>query len=339
MGSSSGSDSGSSSSDRSQFDVEAGLATESIMDYSVAEGGAGGDIEAYNEIMESAAASREADAAALTRETQNLKDYETQAYQNVSAIAVPTFEQGTGKFTGVETRGQGVVSGQEYNTANIKGYLLDSTISDKAKVDMLNQLQGIANSKYDTGKPNVDREAKAYIQENLEATLDNIKEDAFYNQYTNKIDADAATYVDTFRDQPLQTFAKSGFSLTGLVLKSAQDAYKNDQALRTLGYDGTRLKPNYADSGGVLTTEDYLKGQTLDSDAINQAIPVLPGLISGEALPTSVFQTFFGNVGQAGSDILNRYNTAKQNINLTVSAQNVSPSYGIFTEARKQGLI
>jgi len=339
MSSGSGSDSGSSSSDRSTADVESGLATESIMDYSVAEGGAGGDQEAYNEIMESAAASRESDAAALTRETQNLKDYETQAYQNVSAVAVPTFEQGTGKFTGVETRGEGVVSGQEYNTANIKGYLLDSTISDKAKVDMLNQLQGIANSKYDSGKPNVDREAKAYIQENLETTLDNIKEDAFYNQYTDKIDADAATYVDTFRDQPLQTFAKSGFSLTGLVVRSAQDAYKNDQALKTLGYDGRRLSPNYAETGGILTTEDYLKGQTLDSDAINQAIPVLPGLISGEALPTSVFQTFFGNVGQAGSDILNRYDTAKQNINLTVSAPNVSPSYGIFSEARKQGLI
>ena len=339
MSSGSGSDSGSSSSDRSTADVESGLATESIMDYSVAEGGAGGDQEAYNEIMESAAASRESDAAALTRETQNLKDYETQAYQNVSAVAVPTFEQGTGKFTGVETRGEGVVSGQEYNTANIKGYLLDSTISDKAKVDMLNQLQGIANSKYDSGKPNVDREAKAYIQENLETTLDNIKEDAFYNQYTDKIDADAATYVDTFRDQPLQTFAKSGFSLTGLVVRSAQDAYKNDQALKTLGYDGRRLSPNYAETGGILTTEDYLKGQTLNSDAINQAIPVLPGLISGEALPTSVFQTFFGNVGQAGSDILNRYDTAKQNINLTVSAPNVSPSYGIFSEARKQGLI
>ena len=73
MSSGSGSDSGSSSSDRSTADVESGLATESIMDYSVAEGGAGGDQEAYNEIMESAAASREADAAALTRETQNLK--------------------------------------------------------------------------------------------------------------------------------------------------------------------------------------------------------------------------------------------------------------------------
>lgn len=339
MSSGSGSDSGSSSSDRSQFDVEAGLATESIMDYSVAEGGAGGDIEAYNEIMESAAASRESDAAALTRETQNLKDYETQAYQNVSAVAVPTFEQGTGKFTGVETRGEGVVTGQEYNTANIKGYLLDSTISDKAKVDMLNQLQGIANSKYDSGKPNVDTEAKAYIQENLEATLDNIKKDSFYNQYTDEIDANAATYVDTFRDQPLQTFAKSGFSLTGLVVRSAQDAYKNDKALKTLGYDGRRLSPDYAQTGGILTTEDYLKGQTLDSDAINQAIPVLPGLISGESLPESVFQTFFGNVGQAGADILNRYDTAKQNINLTVSAPSVSPSYGIFTEARKQGLI
>jgi len=336
---SSGSGSDSSGSDRSTADVEAGLATESIMDYSVAEGGAGGDIEAYNEIMESAAASRESDAAALTRETQNLKDYETQAYQNVSAVAVPTFEQGTGKFTGVETRGEGVVSGQEYNTATIKGYLLDSTISDKAKVDMLNQLQGIANSKYDSGKPNVDIEAKAYIQENLEATLDNIREDVFYNQYTDKIDADAATYVDTFRDQPLKTFAKSGFSLTGLVVRSAQDAYKNDQALKTLGYDGRRLSPNYAQTGGILTTEDYLKGQTLDSDAINQAIPVLPGLISGESLPESVFETFFGNVGQAGADILNRYDTAKQNINLTVSAPNVSPSYGIFTEARRQGLI
>jgi len=336
---SSGSGSDSSGSDRSTADVEAGLATESIMDYSVAEGGAGGDIEAYNEIMESAAASRESDAAALTRETQNLKDYETQAYQNVNAVAVPIFEQGTGKFTGVETRGEGVVSGLEYNTANIKGYLLDSTISDKAKVDMLNQLQGIANSKYDSGKPNVDIEAKAYIQENLEATLDNIREDVFYNQYTDKIDADAATYVDTFRDQPLKTFAKSGFSLTGLVVRSAQDAYKNDQALKTLGYDGRRLSPNYAQTGGILTTEDYLKGQTLDSDAINQAIPVLPGLISGESLPESVFETFFGNVGQAGADILNRYDTAKQNINLTVSAPNVSPSYGIFTEARRQGLI
>jgi hypothetical protein len=336
---SSGSGSDSSGSDRSTADVESGLATESIMDYSVAEGGAGGDQEAYNEIMESAAASRDADAAALTREAQNLKDYETQAYQNVSAVAVPTFEQGTGKFTGVKTEGEGVVSGSEYNEANIKGYLLDSTISDKSKVNMLNQLQGIANSKYDTGKPNVDREAKAYIQENLEITLNNIKDDSFYSQYTSEIDADAATYVDTFRNQPLKTFAKSGFSLTGLVLKSAQDAYKNDQALKTLGYDGRRLSPDYAQTGGVLTTEDYLKGQTLDSDAINQAIPVLPGLISGEALPTSVFQTFFGNVGQAGSDILNRYDTAKQNINLTVSAPNVSPSYGIFSEAKRQGLI
>ena len=336
---SSGSGSDSSGSDRSTADVESGLATESIMDYSVADGGAGGDQEAYNEIMESAAASRESDAAALTREAQNLADYETQAYQDIATRAVPQFEQGSGKFLGVKTEGQGVVSGQEYNTANIKGYLLDSTISDKAKVDMLNQLQGIANSKYDTGKPNVDREAKAYIQDNLETTLSEIKQDSFYNQYTDKIDPNSATYVDTFRDQPLETFAKSGFSLTGLVVRSAKDAYKNDQALKTLGYDGRRLSPDYAQTGGILTTEDYLKGQTLDSDAINQAIPVLPGLISGEALPTSVFQTFFGNVGQAGSDILNRYDTAKQNINLTVSAPNVSPSYGIFTEARRQGLI
>ena len=51
MSSDSSSDSGSSSNDRASADVEAGLATESISDFSVAEGGSGGDQEEYNAIM------------------------------------------------------------------------------------------------------------------------------------------------------------------------------------------------------------------------------------------------------------------------------------------------
>lgn len=337
MGTSAGSDSG-DSTPSAAFDPEAGLATESIMDYSVAEGGAGGDVETYNQIMETAAASRAADAAALTQEAKNIQDYETQAYQTIPTVAKPTFDM-EGNFTGVRTEGEGIVSGLDYNTANIKGYLLDSNISDNKKIDMLNQLQGIANSKYDTGKPRVDAEAKAYIQENLEGTLDQIKSDPFYDRYTSQIDPEAATYVDTFRDEPLTTFAKTGFSLTGLVLKSAQDAFKNDQALRALGYTGTRLSPDYAETGGVLTREDYLKGQILDTGEINQAIPQLPGLIGGEELPTSVFETFFSNIGQAGSDLTDRYNQAKSNLNQLVATPTINQSYGIFTEAKRQGLI
>ncbi len=113
MSSGSGSDSGSSSNDRSTADVEAGLATQSISDFSVAEGGSGGDQETYNEIMNTAGAERAADAAALTQEQINLQDYETQAYQGIETRAVPTFEQGTGKFTGIETQGAGTVSGLE----------------------------------------------------------------------------------------------------------------------------------------------------------------------------------------------------------------------------------
>tara|TARA_R100000353_G_scaffold107905_1_gene77542 strand:+ start:339 stop:1115 length:777 start_codon:yes stop_codon:yes gene_type:complete len=47
-----GGDSSSSGNDSVSADVEAGLATESMADYSVAEGGTGGDQEEYNTVME-----------------------------------------------------------------------------------------------------------------------------------------------------------------------------------------------------------------------------------------------------------------------------------------------
>lgn len=49
---SSGGDSSSSGNDSVSADVEAGLATESMADYSVSEGGTGGDQEEYNTVME-----------------------------------------------------------------------------------------------------------------------------------------------------------------------------------------------------------------------------------------------------------------------------------------------
>ena len=48
---SNGGDSSSSGNDSVSADVEAGLATESMSDYSVSEGGTGGDNEEYNTVM------------------------------------------------------------------------------------------------------------------------------------------------------------------------------------------------------------------------------------------------------------------------------------------------
>ena len=85
--------------------------------------------------------------------------------------------------------------------------------------------------------------------------------------------------------------------------------------------------------------ENKVKVQILDTGEINQAIPQLPGLIGGEELPTSVFETFFSNIGQAGSDLTDRYNQAKSNLNQLVATPTINQSYGIFTEAKRQGLI
>ena len=266
-------------------------------------------------------------------------DYETEAYQDIPTRTVPQFDQ-EGKFTGLKTEGVGIVNAVDYQTANIEGYLGDSTISNKDKVDLLNQLQAIANSKYDTGKPNVDLEAKEFIQDNLESVLNNIKQDPFYNDYTSEIDPEAATYVDTFREKPISTFAKSGFSLTGLVVKSALDGFKNKKALETLGYTGTTLSPDYAETGGgLLSSPEYLTGQVTGGEEVGQAISQLPGLISGQELPASVFESFFGNVGQAGADIMDRYSAAKQNLNTIAFAPSNSLSYGIFSDAKLKGLI
>ena len=266
-------------------------------------------------------------------------DYETEAYQDIPTRTVPQFDQ-EGKFTGLKTEGVGIVNAVDYQTANIEGYLGDSTISNKDKVDLLNQLQAIANSKYDVGKPNVDLEAKEFIQDNLESVLNNIKSDPFYSDYTSEIDPEAATYVDTFKEKPISTFAKSGFSLTGLVVKSVADSYKNKQALETLGYTGTTLSPDYAETGGgLLSSPEYLTGQVTGGKEVGQAISQLPGLISGQELPASVFESFFGNVGQAGADIMNRYSAAKQNLNTIAFAPSNSLSYGIFSDAKLKGLI
>ena len=232
-------------------------------------------------------------------------DYEGDAYSNIKTTVTPQFDQ-KGKFIGVKTDGVGVVKGETYTAKTIQGVMLDSTISDKEKIATLNQLQAIANSTRNSGKPQVDIEGKAYIQNALEVSLDSLKNDKFFDDLTSKMDLDASTYNDSFFDAPAETFLKASVGLTGvnpitgalqIIGKSLLDSYKNKQALDILGFDGTKLKPNYAqvgDDGGILTNKEYLLGNTLNRDQINEAVPDI--ISGGDSLPDSMVNSYFDNV-------------------------------------------
>ena len=231
-------------------------------------------------------------------------DYEGDAYSTIKTTVTPQFDQ-KGKFIGVKTDGVGVVKGETYTAKTIQGVMLDSTISDKEKIATLNQLQAIANSTRNSGKPNVDIEGKAYIQNAIEVSLDSLKNDRFYDDLTSKMDLDASTYNDSFLDAPAETFLKASVGLTGvnpitgamsIIGKSLLDSYKNKQALDILGFDGTKLKPNYGqvgDDGGILTNKEYLLGNTLTRDQINQAVPDI--ISGGNSLPDSMVNSYFDN--------------------------------------------
>lgn len=341
MSSGSGSDSG--SSDMQVSGAEAVYSTEpGISTYGETTYGTGGYDEAGistpTTSFESIGTTGYDEANVIAQQIAQPKfDPDTEYYQTLTNRVVPEFDQ-EGNYIGAKNTGAGLATGKDYNTVELQGYLLDSNVSDKDKVEMLNQIQGIVNSKFDVGKPGVDDEAKQYIQQNLEGVLTNIKSDPFYSQYAEQIDPEASTYIDEFTNKPITTFIKSGLSPTKVVLNSLVDAYKNEKALQTLGYTGQRLSPDYAETGGILETPEYLLGGG-GTPEINEAITQLPGLIGGEQLPQSVFESFFSTVGQAGADIMNRYNQAKSNLNTITYAPNISPSYGIFQDAKNRGLI
>ena len=290
-------------------------------------------------------------------------DYETEAYKNVEARAVPTFEQGSGEFTGTKTIGQGVVSAADYNLATAKGIMLDDTISKDDKVEFLNTIQSIVNSKRDSGKPAVDFEGKEFIQDNLEKTLAELKSNSFYDTYTKdeNFDPNSQTYNDAFLDSPFKTVGQTvatkqnavkGITgnltpmsaLTNVMFSSLKDSYNNKKALDMIGYDGTKLKPNYAevgDGGGILTDKEYLLGNTLDSDQINQAIPNLRTDTSN-ALPDSVVNRFYDNKSFSTDDFKKNYNEALAKITNTTqnNKYNFSGYNNIFYDyLNEKGLI
>jgi len=287
--------------------------------------------------------------AAAKQKAKDQFDYEGDAYSDIPTTVTPQFDQ-KGKFTGVKTDGVGIVKGETYTAKTIQGVMLDSTISDKEKIATLNTLQAIANSERNSGKPKVDIEGKAYIQNAIEVSLDSLKNDKFFDDLTSKMDLDASTYNDSFLDAPAETFLKSSIGITGInpitgamsiIGKSLLDAFKNKQALDILGFDGTKLKPNYAqvgDDGGILTNKEYLLGNTLNRDQINQAVPDI--ISGGNSLPDSMVNSYFDNV--TGGSFSQSYNDIKSRLENQIStSQNgkVHKDNIFYDYLQKEGLL
>ena len=227
-------------------------------------------------------------------------DYETEAYQgdvNIDAgygqgkITSAVYDAKTGK-TNIEQT-VGIIDTATYQTANLQAYLDSPDVSDKDKVQTLNQLQALSNSNLQGSKLNKVKGAqttKDFVVENLDIALNNLKNQTKNSKYTSMIDETATTKAKDFADNPLDTVIKSG-GIIGSVFSSLTDHYRNNKALKTLGYTGKVIKEPSSRGDDLLTGVQSQE----DRDAMNQLAPSAPYIASGTKAPDSVAAKFFGN--------------------------------------------
>ena len=267
-------------------------------------------------------------------------DYETEAYQgdvNIDAgygpgkITSAVYDPKTGKTKIEQT--VGIIDTATYQTANLQAYLDSPDVSDKDKVQTLNQLQALSNSNLQGSKLNKvkgKQTTKDFVVENLDIALNNLKSQTKNSKYTSLIDETATTKAKQFADAPLDTVIKSG-GIIGSVFSSLTDHYRNNKALKTLGYTGKVIRE-------PSSRDDLLTGTQSqeDRDAMNQLAPSAPFIASGTKAPDSVAAKFFGNsASKFKFDFQSEYNKAlanqkallNKNSGVGLLAVNQSPFY------------
>ena len=236
------------------------------------------------------------------KSTSNSFDYETEAYKgdvNIDAgygpgkITNAVYDAKTGK-TNIEQT-VGIIDTATYQTANIQAYLDSPDVSDKDKVNTLNQLQALSNSNLKGSKLNNvkgTQTTKDFVIDNLDIALNNLKSQTKNSQYTSMIDETATTKAKDLSDAPLETVIKSG-GIIGTAFSQLTDHYKNNKALKTLGYTGKVIREgSSSDRGNTLLTG--VQSQS-DRDAMNELAPDAPFITTGTTKPDSVAAKFFGN--------------------------------------------
>jgi hypothetical protein len=272
-----------------------------------------------------------------TIQDQQLKDSLAtldDAYGRGEILETTYNEDGT--FTYEQT--PGVIESSKYQTENLKSYLDSDIPTDKQKVDALNRLSTIANSDLVGSKlSGVDDETGDFVLDNLDQAFANLENDPEYYEYVSQINkVPDQTFLNDLQENPIGTVVKSG-GLMGTMIKGTVDQYQNNKALELLGYTGKVIREG--GEGGLLGSEDYLLGKTETGADVSEAITRLPGLIGGEQLPPSVYDTFFSNISKAGENIMSQYNLAKAKTNNFITTPLTAASYGIFEDARLKGLI
>jgi len=229
-------------------------------------------------------------------------DYETEAYKgdvNIDAgygqgkITSAVYDAKTGK-TNIEQT-VGIIDTATYQTANLQAYLDSPDVSDKAKVNTLNQLQALSNSNLKGSKLNNvkgTQTTKDFVIDNLDIALNNLKSQTKNSKYTSLIDETATTKAADLANKPLDTVIKSG-GIIGTAFSQLSDHYKNNKALKTLGYTGKVIKEGGPSGrGNELLTGIQSQG---DRDAMNELAPDAPFIQTGTQKPDSVAAKFFGN--------------------------------------------
>ena len=229
-------------------------------------------------------------------------DYETEAYtgdNNIDAgygqgkITSAVYDAKTGK-TNIEQT-VGIIDTATYQTANLQAYLDSPDVSDKEKVSTLNALQALSNSNVKSSKLNNvmgGQDTKDFVVENLDLALGNIKNQTKNSKYTSLIDENAKTARAQLDDDGLVGVIKSG-GIIGTAVTQLTDHFKNNKALKTLGYTGKVIKEGGPSGRGTdLLTGVQSQG---DRDAMNQLAPNAPFIQTGTQKPDSVAAKFFGN--------------------------------------------
>ena len=237
-----------------------------------------------------------------SQDTSNSFDYETEAYKgdvNIDAgygqgkITNATYDAKTGK-TNIEQT-VGIIDTATYQTAQFQAYFDSPDVSDKDKIATMNSLQALSNSNLKGSKLNNvkgTQTTKDFVIDNLDIALNNLKSQTKNSQYTSMIDETATTKAADLANKPLDTVIKSG-GIIGTAFSQLSDHFKNNKALKTLGYTGKVIKEgSSSDRGNTLLTG--VQNQS-DRDAMNEIAPDAPFITTGTQKPDSVAAKFFGN--------------------------------------------
>ena len=258
-------------------------------------------------------------------------DYETDAYSTgpndidqgygLGEITNATYNKDTGLVDIEQT--PGIINTEQYQTANLGAYLDSPDVSDKDKINTLNQLQALSNSNLKGSKLS-DIETD-FVMQNLDLAFNNVKDQTKYSEYTSSINENATTFAGDFDENPLTTVAKSG-GIIGTMIRGVTDTYKNNKALGVLGYTGKTIQYNPDGSGDFKYDGNYLTGNVGgdERDAINQLTPLASNIIGGTQQQPSMVDNYFANnpTNTVSAGLLARYNQAKTDITAKINSMN-----------------